>query len=744
MRTAYVKRACSAGAAGSLLLGLLCGDAHAQSSVSFGGSASTSNGAEASGASSVSPVPGDTDPSANDAWAERERALGESSTLTGATGLLHMPHAQGGAPGQLRISFISEFFSAGFLCTSEYPCKNPRAAGNVTSDTMDHIGGTLNLNVSILKWLEGYVSTGARANSDHENRPTLLQVVGDTTFGVKGHWALSKVFYLAGYADLLLVNGTGAVGLDGGGTGFRFGPIATLDLRRTEAKTPLRFSLSPSYTLDNTGEVLKDTERDRGQPVTRIERFGLGINRVDHFDIGVGAEVFAAQERVRPFVEYNMLIPSNRQNYLCRPNNISNDDCMANNAVVPSKLTFGSRFFPWKKGFGLTAALDVGITGVGSFVEELSPTPPWTLYLAAGWAIDTQERPSVERIRTVEKATQMRGGKIKGFVHETGKTEGVPTAIVAWENHPELTALATSLDGRFTTQDLPEGPYSFTVKAEGYKDGACSGVVGKAGSQVQIDCALEALPRVGSVVGHVRDAESQAPVPNARVKVVDSQKKELSFGSDGQGNFRGEQVAPGTASFTVEADGYMTLVQPSDLKVRVENSVDLLVRKRPKNPLINVGKSEITLKQQIQFAVDSAVILPESTGLLSEIADAIIRTTRIKRIEIQGHTDNSGTPEHNKILSEQRASAVRDWLTEHGVSGDRLVARGFGQEKPLVPNVTTGNKARNRRVQFIILEQDAAPAAEKMGGTGLPALPGAAKPAAPKPAPEKAPAAPKP
>ena len=77
-------------------------------------------------------------------------------------------------------------------------------------------------------------------------------------------------------------------------------------------------------------------------------------------------------------------------------------------------------------------------------------------------------------------------------------------------------------------------------------------------------------------------------------------------------------------------------------------------------------------------------------------------------MEVQGHTDNSGTAEHNKILSEQRAEAVRAWLVQHGVAADRLIARGYGQEKPLVPNVTGGNRARNRRVQFIIAEKEGA------------------------------------
>ena len=105
--------------------------------------------------------------------------------------------------------------------------------------------------------------------------------------------------------------------------------------------------------------------------------------------------------------------------------------------------------------------------------------------------------------------------------------------------------------------------------------------------------------------------------------------------------------------------------------------------------------------------MDSAVILPESTGLLTEIADVLIKNPRIKRVEVQGHTDNTGTAERNKQLSEDRANAVVAWLTSHGVSSDRLVGRGYGQSKPIVPNVTAANRARHRRVQFIIVDQDA-------------------------------------
>jgi outer membrane protein OmpA-like peptidoglycan-associated protein len=172
-------------------------------------------------------------------------------------------------------------------------------------------------------------------------------------------------------------------------------------------------------------------------------------------------------------------------------------------------------------------------------------------------------------------------------------------------------------------------------------------------------------------------------------------------------------VAPGAVSLEVDAAGYMALVQPATVKARQDNNADLAVLKKPKNPLVEITAKEITIKQQIQFALDSAVILPESNGLMTEIADTLIKNARISRIEVQGHTDNTGTTEHNKILSEQRANAVRDWLTSHGVAPDRLVARGYGQDKPLVPNVTPAMKAKNRRVQFIILEQQPASSLEK-------------------------------
>jgi outer membrane protein OmpA-like peptidoglycan-associated protein len=653
--------------------------------------------------------------------------LGESSTLVGAVGLLKTQHAQSSAPGQFRLGFVSNWFSASFLCSSSYPCPNPAGGAPITSDTLDHTGGTLSLGASLFKigsgTFDAYAAITAYANSDTASKPALLQVLGDTVLGIKYGAPVGKVLNLGLFTELWLINGTGSVGLDGGGTSANFGGIATLDLRGLESPVPLRFSANVVYALDNTGDVLTSTEAARGTPVTRIERYGLGVNRTDHVDFYLGGEAFAADGAVRPFVETRILAAYNRQGYACQPNNPSSDNCLAKDTIVPATLTLGGRFYPWRRGFSLLAAFDIGIGGTNDFVEELQPVPPWTLYLGAGWAVDTWEHPPVVQTRVIEKTMQKALARIVGFVHEKDVLTPIADAVVTYHDRPDLSPLATASDGKFG-DDVASGEYALDVKADGFKPGSCVASVPPALGTINVDCPLEALPRVGSIVAHVRDALTGQPVAGVQVSLSDAQRKDLRLNSDPSGGATFGGVAPGSAEITVIASGYLVLVTPVDVRARQESTVELLLRPKPQRSNVEVRGHEITIKQQIQFALDSAVILPESFGLLTEIADSMIRDLPTRHVEVQGHTDNSGTPDHNKTLSEQRAEAVRLWLVQHGVVADRLIARGYGQEKPLVPNTSAANRGRNRRVQFIILDADTGAPPPATGGA--PAAPKAA------------------
>lgn len=70
-------------------------------------------------------------------------------------------------------------------------------------------------------------------------------------------------------------------------------------------------------------------------------------------------------------------------------------------------------------------------------------------------------------------------------------------------------------------------------------------------------------------------------------------------------------------------------------------------------------------------------------------------------LTIEGHTDSTGTPAHNQVLSEQRAKSVREYLTGKGVAAGRLTTAGYGQVKPVADNATELGRAQNRRVELV-------------------------------------------
>jgi outer membrane protein OmpA-like peptidoglycan-associated protein len=73
------------------------------------------------------------------------------------------------------------------------------------------------------------------------------------------------------------------------------------------------------------------------------------------------------------------------------------------------------------------------------------------------------------------------------------------------------------------------------------------------------------------------------------------------------------------------------------------------------------------------------------------------------KIEISGHTDNTGNPVVNAKLSTERAKAVVDYLVKKGITKDRLTYLGFGSDQPIADNATAAGRAKNRRVEFKIV-----------------------------------------
>jgi outer membrane protein OmpA-like peptidoglycan-associated protein/uncharacterized protein YidB (DUF937 family) len=102
----------------------------------------------------------------------------------------------------------------------------------------------------------------------------------------------------------------------------------------------------------------------------------------------------------------------------------------------------------------------------------------------------------------------------------------------------------------------------------------------------------------------------------------------------------------------------------------------------------------------INFPTGSAQIPADSDDYLNRMAIALKAAPTGTVLEIAGHTDNTGDAASNMTLSQQRADAVRAYLTQQGVSGDMLVAKGYGDTKPVGSNDTEEGKFHNRRIEF--------------------------------------------
>jgi outer membrane protein OmpA-like peptidoglycan-associated protein len=101
----------------------------------------------------------------------------------------------------------------------------------------------------------------------------------------------------------------------------------------------------------------------------------------------------------------------------------------------------------------------------------------------------------------------------------------------------------------------------------------------------------------------------------------------------------------------------------------------------------------------IYFDIDKATIKSESEATLQQILD-LLKSNPSLALRIEGHTDNTGTHEHNQPLSEQRAASVKAWLVERAVAASRLATAGYAETHPVGDNKTPQGRSLNRRVEL--------------------------------------------
>lgn len=175
-----------------------------------------------------------------------------------------------------------------------------------------------------------------------------------------------------------------------------------------------------------------------------------------------------------------------------------------------------------------------------------------------------------------------------------------------------------------------------------------------------------------------------------------TQTKVGSFNSDSQnGSFLAVLNSGGEYAFFVSRAGYLF----KSLSFSVDDThsfVDLEI------PLEAIEKDRAEVLNNIFFKTGEYILDDKSKVELDKLADFLSKNKTIK-IEISGHTDDVGSDSENMALSQRRAQSVQYYLQQSGIAADRILAKGYGETKPMAPNDSDENRQKNRRIEWRIL-----------------------------------------
>ncbi|MDO7874632.1 OmpA family protein [Hymenobacter sp. ASUV-10] len=234
--------------------------------------------------------------------------------------------------------------------------------------------------------------------------------------------------------------------------------------------------------------------------------------------------------------------------------------------------------------------------------------------------------------------------------------------------------------------------------------------------------------------GRVLDALTHQPIGGAAVYyelLPEGQTAGLAQAAVGTGAYQVVLPSGGTYGLRATAPGYLSVNENRDLSTAsqyAETTQDLLLLPLPApvaaravvpaatevavlpSQLRGVAAPAVALKEEkitlnnVFFVRSKPVLLPGSFPELKRLAQTLKDSPTLE-IRLDGHTDNVGGPAENKTLSEQRVAAIKAFLVKQGIAENRLSTRGYGGIRPIAPNDTEANKARNRRVEFVILQR---------------------------------------
>ena len=351
-----------------------------------------------------------------------------------------------------------------------------------------------------------------------------------------------------------------------------------------------------------------------------------------------------------------------------------------------------SLFFPYKPDYGF----GFGFTYAFSWARPTPPAPPPEEEHPPS-VPPTPPPPETVEVQvpsppSEEQPAPPAFGSLGGVVVDGMTNMPLSVELVLIHGQETYQTWSDPATGQYFFDSLPAGLYTLKVELPGYKPFLTSIVITEGQPTVKDIFLTRELPEetpMGTFTGRVYDEKTKDPL-YAKLVFVNSDLEPV-WTDSATGVFRVD-LPVGTYAVRVEAEGYIPQGKP-------------VVIQKDQPTIVDFGllKKGMTLRfQNIYFESGKATLKPESYPILDEIVKLLKEHPNVI-VEIQGHTDDVGSEAFNLKLSQKRAEAVRQYLIDHGIEPDRLIAKGYGESKPLVPNTSPENRAKNRRVEFVIL-----------------------------------------
>jgi outer membrane protein OmpA-like peptidoglycan-associated protein/tetratricopeptide (TPR) repeat protein len=201
------------------------------------------------------------------------------------------------------------------------------------------------------------------------------------------------------------------------------------------------------------------------------------------------------------------------------------------------------------------------------------------------------------------------------------------------------------------------------------------------------------------LLGRITDSETREPVL-ARIEVIDLSTDQIlttTASSDVDGSYRVRLPAKKSYMVNLRATGFLSDMRRVSIPETYTDEIYTL-----DVPLTKVKVGKKVVLNNILFELGKAVLTTGSYTELDKLVTLLQDNPQMK-IEISGHTDNSGSPVINAKLSTDRARAVVDYLVKKGIDQSRLSYQGYGPDQPIADNATAAGKAKNRRVEFKVV-----------------------------------------